>query len=124
MRRRWGRSAGAEYVRLLGLFRAVPVAPLAKVLPRVSAAGGALALPTGFALFAVQPFDYLIHPAFPLKLALIAFAAANALLLHLTIGWRSLMAGATIVPPRVRAAAGLSLFGWTGAIVAGRLLAF
>lgn len=124
MRRRWGRSAGAEYVRLLGLLRAVPVAPLAKVLPRVSAVGLALALPTGFALFAVQPFDYLIHPAFPLKLALIAFAAANALLLHRTIGWRSLTAGATIVPPRVRAAAGLSLFGWTGAIVAGRLLAF
>lgn len=111
-------------LRLLGLFRAVPIAPLAKVLPRVSAAGLALALPTGFALFSVQPFDYLIHPVFPVKLALIALAAANALLLHRTNGWRSVIAGATTVAPRVRVAAMLSLLGWTCAIVAGRLLAF
>lgn len=111
-------------LRLLGVFRAVPVAPLAKVLPRVSAAGLALALPTGMALFSVQPFDYLMHPVFSIKLALIAFAAGNAMLLHYTLGWRNLVAGATIVPPRVRVAAVLSLLGWTGAIVAGRLLAF
>ncbi len=111
-------------LRLLGLFRTVPVVPLAKVLPRVSAAGLALALPTGFALFAVQPFDYLSHPVFPVKLALIAFAAANAVLLHRTAGWYSVLAGDVDIPVRVRAAAVLSLLGWTSAIVAGRLLAF
>lgn len=111
-------------LRLLGLFRAVPVAPLARVLPRVSAAGLALALPTGFALFSVQPFDYLIHPVFPYKLALIAIAALNALLLHRTVGWKKLVDGVNHTPPRVRIAAALSLLGWTGAIVAGRMLAF
>lgn len=111
-------------LRLLGFFRAVPAAPLSRVLPRVAAGGLVLAVPTGFALFSVQPFDYVINPVFPLKLGLIAFAAANAMLLHYTIGWRSLVAGATIVPPRVRVAAILSLLGWTGAIVAGRMLAF
>ncbi len=111
-------------LRLLGLFRSVPAAPLARVLPRVSAAGLALALPTGFALFSVQPFDYLIHPVFPIKLALIAFAALNALLLHRTVGWKKLVGGAMEVPAHVRAAAALSLLGWTSAIVAGRLLAF
>lgn len=111
-------------LRLLGLFRSVPVAPLARVLPRVSAGGLALALPTGFALFSVQPFDYIINPIFPIKLALIAFAALNALLLHRTVGWKKLVGGSATVPTRVRLAAALSLLGWTGAILAGRLLAF
>ena len=111
-------------LRLIGLWRAVPIAPLARVLPRVSAIGLAVAIVTGFALFSVQPFDYLTHPVFPIKLTLIAFAAANALLLHRTAGWRQVLEGARIAPARVRIAAMLSLLGWTGAILAGRLLAF
>jgi len=111
-------------LRLLGLWRTVPLAPLARVLPRVSAAGLAFAILTGIALFSVQPFDYLAHPVFPIKLALIGFAAANALLLHRTLGWRELVGGEQGVSIRVRAAAVFSLLGWTGAIVAGRLLAF
>lgn len=111
-------------LRLLGMWRTVPLAPLARVLPRVSAAGLALAVLTGIALFSVQPFDYLAHPVFPLKLALIALGAANALLLHRTAGWRNLLAGDGVIPARVRTAALLSLLGWTGVIVAGRMLAF
>lgn len=110
-------------LRLLGLFRSVPAVPLARALPRVSAAGLALAIPTGLALFAVQPFDYLAHPVFPVKLALIALGAANAVLLHRTAGWRGMMLDGR-VPGSVRAAAGLSLLAWSGAILAGRLLAF
>lgn len=111
-------------LRLLGAWRGVPVAPLARVLPRVSAAGLALAVATGATLFIVQPFDYVIHPVFPYKLALIAFAAGNALALHRTAGWRDVLAGDAAIPARVRIAAALSLTGWTGAILAGRLLAF
>lgn len=110
-------------LRLLGLFRGVPAAPLARVLPRVSAAGLALAVGTGVALFSVQPFDYLAHPAFPVKLALIALGAANALLLHRTAGWRQLRNNGA-VPAKMRAIAALSLLAWSGAIVAGRFLAF
>jgi hypothetical protein len=110
-------------LRLLGLFRDVPVQPLARVLPRVSAAGLALAIPTGLALFAVQPFDYLAHPVFPVKLGLIGLAAANALLVHRTTGWLAMLGGRPITT-RLRIAAALSLAGWSGAILAGRLLAF
>lgn len=111
-------------LRLLGLFRAVPVAPFAKVLPRISAIGLAVAIFTGIALFSVQPFDYLIHPLFPYKLGLIAIGAANALLLHRSTGWRVTLASGREIPPRVRASAALSLLCWTGAILAGRMLAF
>lgn len=110
-------------LRLLGLFEAVPVAPLARVLPRVSAAGLALAIPTGLALFSVQPFDYLAHPVFPVKLALVALGAGNALVLQRIAGWRELRRGGA-VPGRVRGAAALSLLSWSGAILAGRWLAF
>lgn len=110
-------------LRLLGLFRTVPVAPLARTLPRVSAAGLGLAILTGVALFSVQPFDYLAHPVFPLKLALIALGAANALLLHRAAGCQRDIANGA-VSTRVRAAAAISLLAWSGAIVAGRWLAF
>ena len=110
-------------LRLLGLFRTVPVAPLARTLPRVSAAGLGLAILTGLALFSVQPFDYLAHPVFPVKLALIALGAANALLLHRTVEWHRVTASGA-VPGRARAAAALSLLAWSGAIIAGRWLAF
>lgn len=111
-------------LRLLGLWRLVPIAPLVHILPRVSAVGLGLAIVTGVALFSVQPFDYVVHPVFPVKLALITFAAGNALLLHRTSGWGAVTAGATVIPLRMRVGAGVSLLGWTGAIVAGRLLAF
>lgn len=110
-------------LRLLGLFRTVPVAPLARILPRLSGIGLAVATPTGIALFSVQPFDYLAHPVFAVKLALIALGAANALLLHRTAGWREILLGGG-VPNSARAAAAISLTAWTGAILAGRLLAF
>lgn len=110
-------------LRLLGLFRSVAIAPLAQMLPRISATGLGLALVTGLALFSVQPFDYLAHPVFPVKLALIAFGAANALLLHRTPGWQGMLANGA-VPGLVRAAAALSLLAWSGAILAGRWLAF
>jgi hypothetical protein len=110
-------------LRLLGLFRAVPLQPLAQVLPRVSAAGLALAVVTGIALFSVQPFDYLAHPVFPVKLALIALGSANALLLHRAAAWRHGL-GTDAVPLRLRAAAAISLLAWSAAIIAGRMLAF
>jgi hypothetical protein len=110
-------------LRLLGLFRAVPPQPLAQVLPRVSAAGLGLALLTGLALFSVQPLDYLAHPVFPVKLALIAAAIAHALGLRRTAAWRAMLDGGPI-GARLRLSAAVSLFLWSGAILAGRLLAF
>lgn len=110
-------------LRLLGLFRAVPPQPLAHVLPRVSAAGLGLALLTGLALFSVQPFDYLAHPVFPVKPALIAAAIAHALGLRRTAAWRAMLDGGRI-GARLRLSAAVSLFLWSGTILAGRFLAF
>lgn len=110
-------------LRVLGLFRRVPLGPLAEVLPRVSAVGLGIAAVTGFALLAVQPFDYLANPVFPVKLALIAIGALNALVLHRAAAWRGATRQGTI-SGHLRLAAAISVIAWTGAIVAGRWLAF
>ncbi|MBX7481516.1 hypothetical protein [Qipengyuania qiaonensis] len=111
-------------LRLLGLFSQIPVRPLALVLPRIAACGLAIASLTGLALFSVAPFDYVVHPVFPVKLALIAVATVHALALHRAHGWRDILAGSNAIPTRLRASAALSLSLWTAAILCGRLLAF
>src|SRR5262245_19271172 len=50
-------------LRLLGLFRGVPLSALAQPLSRVAATGLILAIGTGFLLFSVRPLAYAENPA-------------------------------------------------------------
>jgi len=111
-------------LRLLGAFSAMPVRPLAMALPRVAASGLALAVLTGFLLFTVEPFDYAAHPAFLTKVALVGLGTAHALLVHRSAAWKALVRDDAPVGPHLRTSAALSILLWTGAIVAGRLIAF
>ena len=110
-------------LRLLGAFRATPVAALGPPLSRVAAFGVVLALTTGFLLFSVRPAEYVQNPAFLTKIALVALGVLNALLLHFGGRWRDILAGGAI-SPRVRISALLSLLTWIGAILAGRWIGF
>ena len=51
-------------LRLLGLFRALPLALIAPLLSRTAAAGAALAFATGLWLFSMKPAEYLANSAF------------------------------------------------------------
>ena len=51
-------------LRLLGLFRAPPLALIAPFLSRAAAAGAALAFATGLWLFSMKPAEYLANDAF------------------------------------------------------------
>jgi hypothetical protein len=110
-------------LRVLGLFRDVPVGHLAGPLSRVAAAGVGLAVATGFLLFSVRPAAYAANPAFLTKLSLLALGILNALVLRANRGWRAAVAGH---PARgsVKAAALLSLLIWIGAVLAGRWIGF
>ena len=110
-------------LRLLGVFRSVPVLPLARFLPRIAAAGLVLAVVTGALLFTVEPKDYAANPAFLTKAALVGAGTAHALYLHRTEAWRGLAHGSAIGPD-LRVSAVLSLTLWTAAIIAGRFIAF
>ncbi len=110
-------------LRILGMFRAVPLQPLAPPLSRVAAAGVLLAIATGFLLFSVRPVAYVNNPAFLAKVSLVGLGVVNALALRANRHWRVTREGA---PPHasLRIAAVLSLLIWAGAVLAGRWIGF
>ena len=110
-------------LRVLGAFRPAPLAVLAPPLVRMAASGLVLALVTGFLLFTVRPAAYAANPAFLAKLGLVAAGLLNVLVLRRGAGWRQALAGGAVGWP-VRLAAALSLLVWTGAVLAGRWIAF
>lgn len=113
-------SAVPLALRLLGLWRGVPLAGVAAILSPMAAAGLTLAILTGLLLFATRATEYGDMPLLWLKLALIAIGAVSAMAAHLAWGWRLERA-----PPARRApTGGISLAAWLGALTAGRLIAF
>lgn len=110
-------------LRLLGAFPGVPLAVLGRFLSRAAAVGAALAVATGLCLFSVQPQHYVANAAFLWKLALLALALGNALLLHASQAYRrALVDGA--VAARVRVHAALSFGLWLAVLLAGRWIGF
>ena len=65
-------------LRVLGLFRGVPLGALASPLSRIAAAGLLLAVTTGFFLFSVRPLTYAQNPAFLTKISLVALGVRLA----------------------------------------------
>ena len=116
-------SIAALDLRLLGLFRGVPVGTLASPLARVSAGGVLLAVATGFLLFTVRPLAYAQNPAFLIKISLVAIGIGNALLLRTNRNWRDALDGEPIADS-IRAAAFVSLLIWASAVLAGRWIGF
>jgi hypothetical protein len=110
-------------LRVIGLFRAVPLRLLAEPLSRVAAVGILLAATSGVLLFSVRPLAYAENPAFLTKLALVAIGIINALALRANPHWRAALDGAPL-HLSVRLAALLSLALWAGAVLAGRWIGF
>lgn len=110
---------GLVDLRLLGLFRALPLAGLARALTPLAVAGLLLLALSGSVLFAAEATDLAASGAFRLKLALIAAAVVNALAYR----WRY---GSMVAEPgrvaRIMALASLCL--WTSIAVAGRMIAY
>src|SRR5215213_8512984 len=70
-------------LRLLGAFRAHPIAHLGPPLRRVAASGFVAAAATGLLLFSTRPLAYAQNPAFLIKLALIGLGLLNVAALRL-----------------------------------------
>jgi hypothetical protein len=110
-------------LRILGFFGKVPVAIIEPFLARAAAVGVGLAIVTGALLFSVRPLEYAGNTAFLVKLCLVAFGVANALLLQVRPG-RRMARSLGRVPVSARVAAFLSLVAWVGAVLAGRWIGF
>lgn len=104
-------------LRLLGLWRGVPVDHLARALVPVAATGLVLAVCTGALLFTTRPADYVVEPLFGVKVSLLAAAVINALLLRRVPRWRQGGGGSGV-------AGALSIMLWLGVITAGRMIGY
>ncbi|SMC96353.1 DUF6644 family protein [Rhizobium sp. RU36D] len=110
-------------LRLLRLFRTLPMSPAIKVLSRVAAYGLTAALLTGLVLFLVRPAGYLQNSAFLAKLALVALGGINALAIRRLPAWRQFEASGE-ASMTLRLSAALSLVLWASTIIAGRWIGF
>jgi hypothetical protein len=114
-------------LKLAGAWPRVALAPLAHVLVPMAMAGLLLALGSGALLFATKPHDYVVEPLFGIKMALLAAAVLNALLLRRSAAWRRLGLdgndGARR-PPAWRVAGIASIALWLAVIAAGRLIGY
>jgi hypothetical protein len=118
-------AAAVMDLRILGAFGAT--APASVIVParRASMLGLGLMVLTGLMLFLPDAARVGVHPVFQIKLVLIAFGIANALL----IAGPALRGIAAIpanvpLPAQARAAALLSLAVWLCVAACGRLIAY
>jgi hypothetical protein len=109
-------------LRILGVAKRLPVAPLHKLLPLVFIGFG-INLVTGVLFFLSDPLGYGVNPSFQLKMVFILLAGLNALWFELKLAphvdeWGSGVDAST----HAKIVCGVSLFLWAGIITAGRLL--
>lgn len=116
-------TVGVFDLRLLGLAPRIPLSALHRLVP-FGVIGFALNLATGLLFLMTEPDQYILNPAFHVKLLLIVLAGANALTFYLTVGPRALAPAAVRLPRAAVVMGAVSLSLWLGVIIAGRLLTF
>jgi hypothetical protein len=112
-------------LRLLGFSRSLPVRKLASHILPWSAAGLALIVPSGLAMFVAHASDLIGNPVFALKMCLVMAAGVNAAAFHAGVFRGAAAWDVDVVPPAMaRSAGALSLLLWISVIACGRLLAY
>jgi hypothetical protein len=107
------------------VFSSAPPAALVQPARRIAIAAVLLQAGTGFFLFTAEASHLVLNPVFQAKMALVALALTNALVLG-RFAARDLdyVPAHEPVPPRLRVAAALSLGLWLVVAAAGRLIAY
>ena len=113
-------------LRLLGIWRRIPLAAVSYVAVPVSTAGFFLATTTGAALLATNSTEYIGNPFLLIKFASIAVGLINVALLNLSPAWKARAKREPLPKERQRLAVfgGISLAAWVSAVAAGRFIAY
>lgn len=115
---------GAIDLRVLGVARAVPLAPLHRFLP-LAFIGFFINLITGICFFCHDPRVYAPNISFRIKMLLIVIAGLNALWFRLGVFLDLERWGPGIEASRLaKVISGLSIVIWLAVITAGRYIAF
>lgn len=113
-------------LRLLGVWRRIPLAALGDAVTPVAAAGFLLAAASGAGLLATKATEYIGNPFLYAKFSAVAIGLLNVLVLHLSPPWQ-----VRDTRPLSRAEhrhlawiGGTSLACWLTALGAGRMIAY
>ncbi|MGF2687008.1 hypothetical protein ACQUWM_10940 [Marinobacter sp. DUT-3] len=106
-------------LRLLGLWRNLPLAPLWRVLRTTSATGLVVAVVCGTLLFSTRATEYVASPWFQAKMLVVLLGFTNALWL----AWWT-RGGGPWKTDVARLPAAISLVAWGTALCLGRLLGY
>ncbi len=117
-------TIGMFDLRLLGVAKQIPIGALHRLVPW-GVGGYLLNMATGATFLLTEPDQYILNPAFHLKIFFMGLAGLNILAFYLTM-FREVrtfgVGGDAPRPAKVVACASLLL--WTGVIICGRLLTF
>jgi hypothetical protein len=112
-------------LRLLGVGKRLPFAPLHRLLP-FAVCGFIICVVTGVLFFAGDPFQYIRNDVFWFKMLFIALAGINVLLFYFTGLFRNVedLGPGDDAPRGAKIIAGTSLLLWVGVMYLGRMLPF
>jgi hypothetical protein len=113
-------------LRLLGLWRNIPLAALSGATVPMASAGFAVAALSGSGLLATKATEYVGNPFLYIKFPAIALGLANVLVLHHSAAWKAHRTRALSAREQSQLArmGGASLVCWLTAISAGRMIGY
>jgi hypothetical protein len=113
-------------LRLLGVWRAVPLAAISRTAVPVATVGLFLAATAGVGLLAANASEYIGNPLLLVKFSAIVVGLVNVALLKRSPAWRA-HGQRDLQPNEQRSLAmfgGVSLTSWIAAVTAGRMIAY
>ncbi|MBN9590447.1 MAG: hypothetical protein BGN85_02355 [Alphaproteobacteria bacterium 64-11] len=113
-------------LRLLGVWRSIPLAALSRPTVTLAMTGFFIAVASGIPMLAVKAGDYADNPFLLMKFPAIALALVNVWLLHRSGAWKAHRLRDLLPRERRRLALGasLSLAFWLTAITSGRMIGY
>ena len=110
-------------LRLLGLYRTIPLTSLDRLLG-IAWVGIALNAVTGFSIFMTEATSYVTNVPFILKMVFVVVGSVSLVATQRLLRRNASILEAGQVPPRGRGLAFGSVLLWTMAVVTGRLIAY
>jgi hypothetical protein len=110
-------------LRLLGLYRTIPLTAIDRLMP-IAWVGIGLNAFTGFSIFMTEATQYVTNVPFILKLVFVALGSVSLVATQRLLKRDVASMEAGQVPPRGRGLALSSMLFWTMAVVTGRLIAY
>jgi Family of unknown function (DUF6644) len=113
-------------LRLLGLWKSIPIATITQPTVPIAAAGFVIAAFSGVCLLATKATEYVGNPFLYIKFPAIGLGMANVLVLNLLPAWkarktRDLTSRENF---QLSVVGGISLVSWLTAIMAGRMIGY